>query len=79
MKPFPPGNAPLPKQLHAYDWGSPTDPVVLLVHGMEGRALQLGKFAPALVGRGLRVVSIDMPGHGKTEVCLANCGGKFTL
>ncbi|TPX35369.1 hypothetical protein SmJEL517_g02229 [Synchytrium microbalum] len=63
---FPPGNVTLPKELHAYEWGDAGNPAVLLVHGMEGRSLQLGKFGPALAGRGLRVVAVDMPGHGKT-------------
>ncbi|MBE1296181.1 MAG: alpha/beta fold hydrolase [Rhodobacteraceae bacterium] len=39
-------------------------PTVLLVHGMSGRAAQLGGFAAPLVAAGFRVVAFDAPGHG---------------
>lgn len=37
---------------------------VALLHGWEGRASQLGAFAPPLVEAGFRVVGLDAPGHG---------------
>lgn len=45
-----------------YSWGS--GPMVLLVHGWNGRGSQLGAFAEALAGRGFRAVAVDLPGHG---------------
>jgi pimeloyl-ACP methyl ester carboxylesterase len=39
-------------------------PLVLLVHGWNGRATQLGAFVPALVSAGYQVVAFDAPGHG---------------
>lgn len=39
-------------------------PLVLLVHGWNGRATQLGAFVPALVAAGFQVVAFDAPGHG---------------
>ena len=39
-------------------------PLVLLVHGWNGRATQLGAFVPALVSAGFQVVAFDAPGHG---------------
>jgi pimeloyl-ACP methyl ester carboxylesterase len=50
--------------LAAWSWGEPTAPVVALVHGWAGRGTQLGAFVPALVARGLRVVTWDAPAHG---------------
>ncbi len=39
---------------------------VLLVHGWEGRAAQLGAFIAPLVARGFTVVGADAPGHGRS-------------
>ena len=39
---------------------------VLLVHGWEGRASQLGAFVAPLVARGFTVVGADAPGHGRS-------------
>lgn len=53
--------------LAAWTWGSedaPHSPTIALLHGWEGRASQLGAFAPPLVAAGYRVVGIDGPGHG---------------
>lgn len=48
----------------AFEWGEPTDPLVLLIHGWNGRGTQLASFAPALVEKKFRVVALDGPGHG---------------
>jgi pimeloyl-ACP methyl ester carboxylesterase len=56
--------------LPTYSWGS--GPAVLLVHGWEGRATQLGAFIPALVEAGFRVVAVDFPGHGEAEEALSS-------
>jgi pimeloyl-ACP methyl ester carboxylesterase len=56
--------------LPTYSWG--TGPAVLLVHGWEGRATQLGAFVPALLEAGFRVVAVDFPGHGEAEASLSS-------
>lgn len=43
-------------------WGH--GPPVLLVHGWEGRATQLGRFVAPLTARGYRVIGFDAPAHG---------------
>lgn len=49
-------------QVQVWTWGE--GPVVLLVHGWEGRGSQMGAFAQPLVDAGHRVVTFDGPGHG---------------
>jgi len=39
-------------------------PSVLLVHGWNGRASQMGAFASPLNDAGFEVIAIDLPGHG---------------
>jgi pimeloyl-ACP methyl ester carboxylesterase len=53
---------PLPDCLSATAWGA--GPVVLLVHGWEGRGAQLGAFVDPLVAAGYRVLALDGPAHG---------------
>ncbi|MGE5182918.1 MAG: alpha/beta hydrolase [Acidobacteriota bacterium] len=48
--------------LAAWRWGR--GPVVLLVHGWEGRGSQLGALVEPLVAAGMTVVAFDAPGHG---------------
>jgi hypothetical protein len=48
----------------AWQWG--LGPVVLLVHGWEGRGAQLGAFVEPLVRAGFRVVAFDAPAHGES-------------
>jgi pimeloyl-ACP methyl ester carboxylesterase len=43
-------------------WGQ--GPLVLLVHGWNGRGSQLGGFVEPLVEAGFQVVAFDAPGHG---------------
>ena len=50
--------------MKAWSWGS--GPVVLLVHGWNGRGTQLGGFVEPLVARGYRVVTFDAFGHGES-------------
>ena len=50
--------------MKAWSWGE--GPTVLLVHGWNGRATQLGSFVPSLVSRGYRVVAFDAIGHGES-------------
>jgi len=49
-------------EMKAWSWGE--GPTVLLVHGWNGRATQLGNFVEPLVERGYRVVAFDALGHG---------------
>jgi pimeloyl-ACP methyl ester carboxylesterase len=50
------------RRLASWEWGD--GPTVLLVHGWEGRAGQMGAFVAPLLARGLRVVAFDAPAHG---------------
>ena len=45
-----------------YWWGE--GPIVLLVHGWDGRGSQLGAFVDPLVEAGYQVVAVDLPAHG---------------
>ena len=47
-------------------WGRPTDPPVLLVHGVTSNAGIWWRVGPAIAAAGRRVIAIDMPGHGRT-------------
>lgn len=50
------------RTLPLWTWGE--GPVVMLVHGWEGRGSQLGAMVDPLVRKGFRVVAFDAPGHG---------------
>lgn len=50
--------------LAARAWGA--GPIVLLVHGWEGRGTQLGRFVEPLVAAGYRVIGLDLPAHGES-------------
>ncbi|MBL7544230.1 MAG: alpha/beta hydrolase [Bdellovibrionaceae bacterium] len=50
-----------------FEWGQPTHPLVILLHGWSGRGTQLGAFAAPLVNKGFRVVAVDGPAHGDSE------------
>ncbi|MGB5811154.1 MAG: alpha/beta fold hydrolase, partial [Polyangiales bacterium] len=51
--------------VRAWSWGQ--GPTILLVHGWNGRATQLGNFVGPLVERGYRVVAFDAPAHGDSS------------
>jgi pimeloyl-ACP methyl ester carboxylesterase len=48
-----------------YWWGE--GPIVLLLHGWEGRGSQMGAFVAPLVEAGYRVVAVDLPAHGNSS------------
>jgi len=48
-----------------YRWGTP--PYVLLLHGWNGRALQMSGFNQALLDAGFGVLAVDAPGHGVSD------------
>jgi predicted alpha/beta hydrolase family esterase len=52
------------ERIAAWSWGS--GPAVLLVHGWNGRASQLGAFVEPLVASGMRAVAFDHVGHGES-------------
>jgi pimeloyl-ACP methyl ester carboxylesterase len=52
--------------LRARDWGGGGQPLVLL-HGLASNARIWDGVAPRLVGAGLRVVALDLRGHGESE------------
>ena len=52
-------------RLPLYGWGK--GPVILLVHGLSGRASQMGAFVQPLVDAGFRVVAFDALAHGEAE------------
>lgn len=52
--------------LRGYRWGDPRAPVVLLVHGWEGRGTQLASFVDPLCTAGFGVIAFDGPGHGRS-------------
>ena len=52
--------------LHARDWGGGGRPVVLL-HGLASNARIWDGVAPRLAGAGLRVVALDLRGHGDSD------------
>jgi pimeloyl-ACP methyl ester carboxylesterase len=53
------------RRLAIYRWGR--GPIVLLVHGWNGRGSQLGAFVEPLVRAGFQVVAFDAPGHGASR------------
>lgn len=48
-----------------YQWGQ--GPVILLVHGWNGRATQMAAFAEPLVSAGYKVIGFDAPAHGCSD------------
>lgn len=50
-------------------------PVVILVHGWNGRGAQLGGFITPLVKAGFGVVTFDAPGHGLSDGSAASVVG----
>ncbi len=52
-------------QIHAWQWGR--GPAVLLVHGWNGRGVQLHQFIAPLLDAGYAVVAMDGPAHGASE------------
>lgn len=55
------------EKIAVYRWGEQDRPVVLCMHGWNGRASQFATIIPALLKAGYQVVAFDAPGHGKSE------------
>jgi pimeloyl-ACP methyl ester carboxylesterase len=47
-------------------WGEPSDPPMLLIHGVTSDSGTFWRLGPALAASGRRVVAVDLPGHGAT-------------
>jgi len=47
-------------------WGKAGDPVVLMLHGWEGRASQFGRFVAPLLAAGRQVIALEGPAHGQS-------------
>ena len=54
-------------RIAVYRWGEADGPVVLCVHGWNGRASQFATMLPSLLKAGYQVIGFDAPGHGKSE------------
>lgn len=50
------------QEIKAWSWGD--GPLVLLVHGWNGRGMQMAGFVDPLLKAGYRVMTFDAPGHG---------------
>lgn len=49
-------------KIRVLEWG--TGPAIFILHGWEGRSLQLGNYIQPLTKLGYKVVAIDLPAHG---------------
>lgn len=49
-----------------FEWGRPTDPAIVLLHGVGSSARTWWRIGPALAALGRHVVAPDLPGHGRT-------------
>src|SRR5882757_11475391 len=54
-------------RVHYQEFGRPTDPVMLLVHGYSASNFTWKTAAPMLVDEGFRVIAPDMVGFGFTS------------
>ncbi len=52
--------------VHA-EWGDPSDPPLILVHGVTSNAETFWRVGPAVAAAGRHVVAVDLPGHGLTQ------------
>jgi esterase len=53
-------------RLHYLDWGDPSKPAVICLHGLSGNAHNFDALAPHLTDR-YRVVALDIRGRGDSE------------
>jgi pimeloyl-ACP methyl ester carboxylesterase len=51
---------------HMLEWGRPSDPALLLVHGVTSSSETFWRVGPCLAAAGRRVIAVDLPGHGRT-------------
>lgn len=67
----------LDASMKARFFGPAQAPAVILIHGWEGRGLQLGLLVEPLLERGFRVIAVDGPAHGESPGRRTNIG-EFT-
>jgi pimeloyl-ACP methyl ester carboxylesterase len=60
------------ENVRAYAMGDPAGKLVVLVHGWESNAGSMGAIAEALAFKGCRVVALDLPAHGKSQLIRTN-------
>lgn len=53
-----------PLMLYAWGEDKPNAPTIVLLHGWNGRATQMGAFVEELLQAGFQVTAFDAPGHG---------------
>jgi pimeloyl-ACP methyl ester carboxylesterase len=51
---------------HTVEWGQPSDPPLLLLHGVTSSSETFWRVGPCLAADRRRVIAIDLPGHGRT-------------
>lgn len=61
-----------PEPVQAYQMGDPSGPLVFLVHGWNAHAGSMLAIGRRLATQGYRVISLDLPGHGKSRQKLGN-------
>lgn len=47
-------------------WGDPSNPPLVLVHGVTSNAETFWRVGPAVAAAGRHVIAVDLPGHGLT-------------
>jgi pimeloyl-ACP methyl ester carboxylesterase len=62
-------------EVAARDWGPDDGPPVLALHGWLDNSASFDRLAPRL-GH-LRLVAVDLPGHGRSDRLPAGCGNHF--
>jgi pimeloyl-ACP methyl ester carboxylesterase len=53
-------------RIHYVEWGSPTNPPLILIHGLDRVARTFDHIAPHFTSR-FRVIAVDMRGHGDSD------------
>ncbi len=61
-----------PENSWVYETGDPTGELVILVHGWHSNAGSMARIGQQLAEGGKRVVSLDLPGHGKSMLKTSN-------
>ena len=54
-------------ELHVASWGDDDSPVIVALHGWEGKGISFLEFVDPLVAAGYKVVTVDVPGHGLSK------------
>lgn len=58
--------------INCFEMGPKDGPIVLLVHGWNSRAGSMGAIGFRLMKKGYRVIGIDLPGHGYSQLTHTN-------